>query len=178
MNVEPSRASTASYVRLVKLYTRSLERCAKIGSMFPSATIVSMCLKCAKILETLKLSHSDIHRLLFCEAHTVDDACGVQDSYAVARPLYDFLFKLLEIASQVSDSEHARMQLKGILDNRKTDQHQKLETICSVYYPYLNSHVRLLQRRYALHYWLLKISIKWLFKLNRISINKWQTSIH
>lgn len=119
MNVEPSRASTASYVRLVKLYTRSLERCAKIGSMFPSTTIVSMCLKCAKILETLKLSHSGHTPASFCEAHTADDACGVQDSYAVARPLYDFLFKLLEIASQVSDSEHARMQLKGILNNRE-----------------------------------------------------------
>ncbi|EFO61638.1 Protein 21.1 [Giardia lamblia P15] len=117
MNVEPGGASSASYVRLVKLYIRRLEKCTKLGDVFPSTTIVSMCLKCATLLETLKPLHSGHKLASSCE--TVDDACSVQDAYAVDRSLYDFLFKLLEIASQVTDNEHVRTQLNGMLGNEK-----------------------------------------------------------
>ena len=115
MNVELDEASSTSYLRLVKLYIRNFERGVTMGSIFPSTTVVSVCLKCATLLEAIDLPHPKYG--LRSLSNTLDNLCNDQSGCTADRSLYNPLLKLLDLAAQVSDDEHVREKLKNILNS-------------------------------------------------------------
>lgn len=119
MNIELIEASSVSYLRIVKLYIHRFEKYLATGNGLPSTTVLSISLKCTMLLEAIELSYREYKS--GPSTDVIEDGYINQNIYAIDDSLYDLLYRILDLASQVADDDSMGKQLKGMLNIEKNE---------------------------------------------------------
>lgn len=115
MNTELAKASNISDLYIVRLHIHRFESCLAAKSVLPSTTVLSICLKCVVLLESIQSLYHNSETGTF--TNPIEDTYTNQDKFRID----EFLYRLLDFASQISDDEDVRKQLKAMLNTNRNE---------------------------------------------------------